>query len=142
VPLTAGDGRVYGDFAGTLTLRISDVTMTEAAAWVREAQQRFSTHPGLRGGSRSTARSRTSWTPTGRSPVRSATICRRRTVNSATSTRSPAAREGAAFGPKGTYWDVKAVNGDHNQKVGRMLGSMYSNERYFYGDTFHVDVLS
>ncbi len=45
----AGEGCVYGDFAGTLTLRISDVTMTEAAEWVREAQQRFSTHPGLRG---------------------------------------------------------------------------------------------
>lgn len=37
---------------------------------------------------------------------------------------------------------MKAVNGDHNQKVGRMLGSMYSNERHFYGDTFYVDVLN
>lgn len=53
-----------------------------------------------------------------------------------------ATREGAAFGPQGTYWEVKAVNGDHNQIVGRMLGLMYSNERYFYGDTFYVDVLN
>jgi hypothetical protein len=49
-------------------------------------------------------------------------------------------REGAAFGPQGTYWDVKAVNGAHNEKVGRELAAMYSNERYFHGDTFNVDV--
>lgn len=54
--------------------------------------------------------------------------------------RFAATREGAAFGPHGSYWDVKAANGDHTQKVGRMLGSMYSKERYFYGDTFYVDV--
>lgn len=138
----SGEGCVYGAFAGTLTLRISDSTMTESAAWVREAQQRFATHPGLRG-----------WQPLHRSfPYE---LDANRAISGPVCNKLPkkdgqqcdeypfaATREGAAFGPQGTYWDVKAVNGDHNQKVGWMLGSMYSNERYFYGDTFYVDVLN
>jgi hypothetical protein len=130
VPSIAGEGCVYGAFAGTLTLRISDSTMIESAAWVREAQQRFAMHPGLRG-----------WQPLHRSfPYEldanraiSRPVCDKLEEGRSTVRRVPVRRHpgGCRLRPAGDLLGRQGRQRDHDQKVGRMRGSMYSNQRYW-----------
>lgn len=136
----SGEGCVYGDQPGNLVLRISDDTITESAAWIREAQQKLFTHPGLRGW-QVLHRSFPHQLEANRSVSRP--VCDRLPKKEGQSCDEypfASTREGAAYGPQGQYWDIKAVNAKHNSNVGNKVSQMYSQERFFYGDTFYVEV--
>lgn len=136
----SGEGCVYGDVTGALVESISNPAVTQAAQFMRDAQNNLPPHPGLRG-----------WQPLTRASDYEAAA--NRAISGPVCSKLPktsgqqcdeypfaATQQGAAFGEQGFWWDVRAVNGAQNQKVGSDLSVMFSKERYFYGDKFWVDV--
>jgi hypothetical protein len=137
----AGTGCVYWKFAGGLRLSASDPVIGEAARFYRDMQATLVTHPGARGFN---PLSRAwEWERAANRSI-SKPICDKLPKASGESCDEypfAATEQGAAFGPKGVTWDVKAVNAKANSMVGTLLSVMYGAQRIYPGDKFYVDIV-
>lgn len=134
-------GCAYWRQPGYFKLAVSDSTVDSSARFIRDAQIKLPTHPGVLGWV-GLNRAAPLTIDANRKAVEPACKALKGNIQGYDCDEYPFAstNQGAASGTQGVNWQIALVDPSDNQKAGALLSGFYARNRMWYGDHFYVQI--